>query len=286
MINSWYQGMNADQMAAARPTVTPRPAGAPGRVAPSQPNRYQENRMSTRNVGPSTQVARPASEKQLQYIHSLLTQAGLTDEQLESAGRKLDNGLTSQKASEWIDRLVELRDAATPAAAPEPTGDYAIVINDLQNRSAAGTLNDFGQSLFDQWAVKGRLSDKQVAAWMKGLAARAARQAEQAVRLPDVPKGRYAIDGAERPLDFFRVGRRHNGQTTIHIQGGPAEYEVPFNAATYRSILERILDAGIVEAQARYGRELGHCGRCGLELTDETSRSIGMGPDCRAHVGI
>jgi hypothetical protein len=280
MINSWYQGMNADQMVANRPVIKSRPAGAPGRVVPSQPNRYQEDRVSTPTRTNS------ASDKQVEFIYSLLRQVDITDEQRAAAHDQLGRGLTSQKASAWIDKLVQMRDAAKPAAKPEPTGDLAIVVADLEKRNAEGSLNDFGVSLHEQYTRRGTLSEKQVAAWMKGLAKRAARQVEVAVDLPDVPKGRYAIDGTDRPLDFFRVGRKHNGQTTLHVQGGPAEYEVPFNAATYRNVLQRILDAGINEAQARYGRELGHCGRCGLELTDATSRSIGMGPDCRAHAGI
>lgn len=41
-----------------------------------------------------------------------------------------------------------------------------------------------------------------------------------------------------------------------------------------------LTDAALTEAQADYGRKMSSCGRCGSPLTDETSRRIGLGPDC------
>ena len=40
------------------------------------------------------------------------------------------------------------------------------------------------------------------------------------------------------------------------------------------------------DALARYGQELGECGVCGRELTDEQSRAIGIGPVCREKLGM
>jgi hypothetical protein len=36
----------------------------------------------------------------------------------------------------------------------------------------------------------------------------------------------------------------------------------------------------------QYGLKLGVCGRCGLTLTNEVSRSIGFGPICCEALGI
>jgi hypothetical protein len=35
-------------------------------------------------------------------------------------------------------------------------------------------------------------------------------------------------------------------------------------------------------AMQRYGQEIGACGRCGLTLTNDTSRALGLGPECAA----
>jgi hypothetical protein len=41
-----------------------------------------------------------------------------------------------------------------------------------------------------------------------------------------------------------------------------------------------IRKVGFKESSIRYGLELGHCGRCGRELTNEASREAGIGPIC------
>ena len=40
------------------------------------------------------------------------------------------------------------------------------------------------------------------------------------------------------------------------------------------------------KALARFGQELGSCGKCGRVLTDEESRAIGIGPVCREQLGM
>lgn len=104
-----------------------------------------------------------------------------------------------------------------------------------------------------------------------------ARRAED---LPDVPAGRYAVDDAEGELRFYRVARsKRTGRYWIYVQHGPDESEIPFNRATYFSILGKIADdpAG---AMQRYGFEIGSCGKCGLRLTNRISRELGIGPIC------
>lgn len=46
-------------------------------------------------------------------------------------------------------------------------------------------------------------------------------------------------------------------------------------------IAKRINEAGALEAMLRFGRELGTCGHCGRDLTNEESRAAGIGPVCR-----
>lgn len=49
------------------------------------------------------------------------------------------------------------------------------------------------------------------------------------------------------------------------------------------SVLQRLselTDDELLAAAALYGQELGHCGLCGRELTDDESRAAGIGPVC------
>jgi hypothetical protein len=96
-----------------------------------------------------------------------------------------------------------------------------------------------------------------------------------------VPAGRYAVE-EDGTLKFFRVTEgkgRWAGRTFLEIQASDDRYAVrnpERRAAILKTIAEDLLDA-----ERRYGQELGKCSRCGRTLTDETSRAYGIGPDCR-----
>ena len=99
--------------------------------------------------------------------------------------------------------------------------------------------------------------------------------------LPQVPEGHYAVDSAtgNNDTDFYRVDHGKNGRTYVkRITGGRPDHNVTFTET--RSALERIEAAGPVKAGARYGHELGQCGKCNRHLTDQLSRDRGYGPDC------
>lgn len=96
-----------------------------------------------------------------------------------------------------------------------------------------------------------------------------------------VEDGRYAIIDGDR-VRFFQVNSptsgRWDGYTFVNEQAGSELYSVR-NAKQREDILRMI--ANDDQALARYGQELGYCGMCNRELTDETSRAIGIGPVCR-----
>ena len=104
-------------------------------------------------------------------------------------------------------------------------------------------------------------------------------------QLPDVPEGHYAIESTgDNDLAFYRVDRPTTGAYAGRVfvklvVGGKPDQNVP--GRNVPGILARIVEAGIAEAAATYGRELGQCYRCNRHLTDETSRALGIGPDCR-----
>lgn len=105
---------------------------------------------------------------------------------------------------------------------------------------------------------------------------------------PDVAEGYYAVRSrtGSNDFDFFRVDRptegRWAGRTFVkRVIGGRADTPVR-GAEAHQALVAIAADA---EAMARYGIEIGQCGRCNRHLTDETSRSLGIGPECRKHLG-
>lgn len=103
---------------------------------------------------------------------------------------------------------------------------------------------------------------------------------------PDVPAGRYAIDGPNG-LTFYRVDRptegKWAGRTFVSVQAGPNLF--PVRDAGARLGILAVIARDPAAASMRYGRELGHCGVCGLELTNQESRARGIGPVCAGKMG-
>lgn len=98
---------------------------------------------------------------------------------------------------------------------------------------------------------------------------------------PKVAGGRYAIKINDK-MRFFEVNApdkgRWAGYVFVNEQAGSELFPIRNNKQ--RADILNML-AKDSEALARYGQELGYCGMCNRELTDETSRAIGIGPVCR-----
>ena len=113
------------------------------------------------------------------------------------------------------------------------------------------------------------------------------RRATEVVETPEVPEGHYAVASAtgNNDLDFYRVDvvteGRWAGRTFVKrvIGGRP---DSPVRGAEGIAALKRIVEAGPEAAAVLYGQEVGRCYACNRHLTDETSRSLGIGPDCRS----
>jgi hypothetical protein len=112
------------------------------------------------------------------------------------------------------------------------------------------------------------------------------RKIAEAAPAVDVPEGRYAVD-INGVLWFVQVDcpaeGRWAGHTFVRRQLGSDTQNL--NRAQRVLVLKAIAEAGIKEATIRYGHELGHCGKCGRELTNEASRTAGIGPKCAAKSG-
>lgn len=102
---------------------------------------------------------------------------------------------------------------------------------------------------------------------------------------PDVPAGRYAVVSVtgNNDLDFYRVDRPTEGQWAGHvfvkrIIGGHADTRI--RGAEVYNVLNRIDNAGWLNASIRYGKAIGKCARCHHQLTDQLSRERGHGDEC------
>jgi hypothetical protein len=93
----------------------------------------------------------------------------------------------------------------------------------------------------------------------------------------DVEDGRYAIEKIDGTLMFYSV-KNGRYKTFVDVWASDARWPVQ-NPQEVKRILEAI--KADPDAGPRFGREIGRCWVCGRTLTDELSRSLGIGPVCR-----
>jgi hypothetical protein len=101
-----------------------------------------------------------------------------------------------------------------------------------------------------------------------------------------IPAGYYATDSLTGAQDtdfwFVQDGKgKWAGRTFVsRVIGGRSPQRIAYR--TQSLAMQAIHDAGVQHSAFRFGQELGRCYRCGRHLTDETSRALSIGPDCRS----
>jgi hypothetical protein len=118
----------------------------------------------------------------------------------------------------------------------------------------------------------------------------------------DVPAGYYATPSitGNNDLDFWKVDRPTEGKWAGYtfvrrVIGGHSDQNLPRDSkkrvktdnrrlarVTQVAALEAIVKFGIEKSHELFGTELKFCRECGIHLTDELSRELGIGPVCRA----
>jgi hypothetical protein len=100
----------------------------------------------------------------------------------------------------------------------------------------------------------------------------------------DLPDGYYALTDDEDTVKFYRVSTGRKGGPYAGVRFVKAQASDEFhpirNQASRIAILDGIRAMGAQDSMGLYGRTIGRCGRCRRTLTDDLSRSRGIGPDC------
>jgi hypothetical protein len=136
--------------------------------------------------------------------------------------------------------------------------------------------------------------DENVSRWITRLKAKIAELKVAAAAAPvvvpadgfaDVPDGRYAVqDSGSGDWKFYRLttggpNSNYPGVRFLKVQASD-DFHLIRNRTTRHAVLNSIRAMGVKESMIAYGQHIGACGRCGRTLTDEVSRSRGIGPDC------
>lgn len=207
-----------------------------------------------------------ATAAQAKYLHSLLRERNLAaspkfyratsemspeevDEYIATMHRTVDT-LSVSQASSWIDALKHLPLRDVPAGA-DPTLTPA-------SRS----------ELYNVVTHEGR----------------------RYLETPSgqrIPEGSYALDtsGDENYINdvtFFKLwlGTRSPRAWGLRIVHGPDESRI----GRASKIVDRIAEDPALAA-ARFGHQIGRCGVCGRQLTNDESRARGIGPVCAERNG-
>lgn len=147
-------------------------------------------------------------------------------------------------------------------------------------RSLIARKDGHNLTLNSDWSLLDKRSASDVIERLLKLPYKATMQ--KPVQLPNVPAGYYAVDDKEI-TKFYRVDRPTKGQwagrTFLKVQASDEFWPVKSHDEVQRVLLAIAVDSGA--AQARYGKLIGRCGICNRTLTDDYSRSVGLGPICR-----
>lgn len=221
------------------------PVGFAGAAADPAP----EPTPSHAPVAPTPSVDVPTA-KQIAMIEALAERKGVEANEVGS----------KQEASAEIDRLMALPDKGLRANRYDAPC------------SECGAMVAAGEGIVRQ--VDG--------AWLVAHADGSCATERKPVGVPD---GYYAVMAEAGHLSFYRVkaGRKPGVVFVDLLLGGGTNGSLSAQKVPWKnvpSVLAKIAEDP-AEAMAEFGRNVGRCGRCNRGLTDETSRALGIGPECR-----
>lgn len=114
--------------------------------------------------------------------------------------------------------------------------------------------------------------------------------------LGEVPKAKYAIPMDEIDLGlqetvngeyiFVEIREYMNNVYIRRLHGAPGSFNrTRLSSGDIKVIVNHIKKAPLEYTQ-KFGELYSCCGKCGAELTDDTSRALKLGPTCRKEFGM
>lgn len=210
----------------------------------------------------TTNTAKPASDRQLAFLRSLL------EERQPQAipyfeARLQAEGFTSADVSAKITHLKTLPKIATTTDTRRPATERQVeYVTDLLAKR---------EHTLDADAELADLTFMGASRLIEML--KAAPKASRAFPLGIIP-GHYVVPD---PDDLgHMLFRRIDTKGLAWIIAGPNQHPCP---ATDKAL--PLIAQDPMFAAAHYGQIIGRCGRCHTRLTDDVSRSVGLGPICR-----
>jgi len=191
----------------------------------------------------------------------------------EIKGHKVRCGgpFVSEAQAKWI------IDIATTRVIPAGRTAESVLV-----RLEQGFAKFAGSQFITNYKDLPRATAAMVEAVAPGASTEEFRTAAAPAATTEVPAGRYALR-TEDGVKFYRLDRPTQGKwagyTFLKVQASDDLF--PIKNPNEKARIINAIAEDVLGAERLYGMELGKCSRCGRTLTDETSRSYGIGPDCR-----
>ncbi len=264
--------------------LLPNAKGAPAPTAAEIAERVAEHQHGTGCGHGHHSAPEGPTAKQEAFLRTLWTRHGI-DATTAEAEMVAAGTWTRKGASATIDRLLDTAHPtpAAPAATPSALPAGVEILTRTNRYGGACVL--CGGHVADEAGRLAKRAGKWAVAHNDGECSATPAAAPVEAPLADVPAGHYAIPSTgDNDLAFYRVDRPEDGPyagrvfVKIVIGGHPDQN---LGRQQVGRVLARIAEYGPAEAGALYGQEIGRCYRCNRTLTDEESRRLGIGPECR-----
>ncbi|AGU91959.1 hypothetical protein ADAWI_41 [Mycobacterium phage Adawi] len=236
-------------------------------------------------TAPASTITAPATENQLSFIQDLIRARDWSSVQGQDK-------FVSRVAT-LATMLDILTDEARFFAANLEDVATAATLGERLNQVLGHGADGIGREHAYAWAPLYKHGATNLISWLKGLPTKVNvriddRRYEDAT--VEVPAGRYAIDTQVHAVNgtaFYKVDRPETGRWAgyVFVKQIIGSDEQKLSMKQGRAILVRIAAVGAEAASARYGHEIGECGICGRQLTNDESRARGIGPVCAAKAG-
>jgi len=192
-----------------------------------------------------------------------------------------DHGNRETVANGFGGETTRRKEAPADAPTPKQTAFVRSLLTQREGNEEAEKI----RGALNVWHREGKLTKKVMSYSIDSLLKIPKNVAPTPVAVVETegpPAGRYAIENADGELRFYQVDKptegRWAGRTFVKVQASDDLHPVKGQAAA--AVLAEIAKDP-EGASRRYGREIGRCGVCGRTLTDEISRSEGIGPRCK-----